>query len=1450
MGAMADMESSDEPSTKRRKLTVEEDGVPLPFPQRFITLAKASVDLQPAYSINEERVRTAIDESSRSDVRLKDYRGDLRRAMVLLSSPSGNKALPLLERAGDAPVGSRNEQVLRDAVRLDSVWKHEKNTVKMPLVCHNATLTRNGDGRYKLEVKVLWQDTVQAQDSLSDFAWELLKRYQPESSLVRAATPLAEEWSPRDFYEHVHVPEKSLPNSAEIKIGLLRCHLYPFQRRAVRWLLSKEGAQVEESGQVTNLSEKAGRGHLPDFFRSGTDADGRKCFVSHGLGIISTDSDRLRTWFGPATGGILAEEMGLGKTVELLALMCLHQRDQTSSTKNDHRTPRPSGATLIITPPPILEQWKQEIAEHAPSLRVYHYDGMRTKARRRSELELIDVLASQDVVLTTYNVIAREIHYVAEKPNRGLRHKPRAEPPKSPLTEISWWRVCLDEAQMIESGVSAAAQVARLIPRENAWAVSGTPLKRDHKDLFGLLLFLQYEPWCQSLKLWNRLVGYHKPLFRKMLSSTSIRHSKDNVREDLRLPPQSRHTITVPFTAIEEQHYAQMFHQMCEECGLNREGAPLAQDWDPDASIVVEKMRSWLTRLRQTCLHPEVGGRNRRALGRSGGPLRSVLEVLEVMIDQNDSSLRIEQRVWLMSRIRRGQMLENAKRPKEALDIWQAAFEESCMIVEECRLQLDMEIERQKQETDVQEIAKPRGDNSDDNDDDEEAELDPRLTTYRQRLRGALEVKHVCIFFLGNVYFQIKTDETSVQPDSEDFKAIEAREETAYEEAKSIRSELLRETLKKANRSVAKVRDKAYNNSFVSIPTMRLELDYSGIESRKVFEKFYKYCKAMNEQAGHISRMRDKMIDFLRQSLIDEDEGVELKGDEYEASTKLQDEMYAYMEVLRALYADRNDVLTGQTNTLIAHEMKVAIAGARQGEGPAPEVLMTLLAEREKLRVPTQLGSIRGIIAEIRHLTTALQWQEGGGSTRARAELEIANGILQAAQKMSSAQSKAVTALESEVKLFRDTMNNRLDYYRALQKVSDTVAPYQEEKQGQPLNEEEFGDLLRDEHQKSNKISTLLSKRRYLSHLRTEQDSSAQSQRICTICQGDFENGTLTVCGHQFCKDCIRLWWSEKRTCPVCKRDLKAADFYDITYKPAEMAIQEESAPASPDRNSSPSSSSSSLNRSIYSDISTATLNQIKNVDLDGSYFGTKVDTICRHLYWLREHDPGSKAIIFSQYREFLDVLGRAFAQYKISFTRFDDKDGIEKFKSDPAVECFLLHAKAHSTGLNLVAASHVFLCEPLINTAIELQAIARVHRIGQQRSTTVWMYLVSDTVEESIYDISVTRRLAHMKRKQPSASRSGTATPNPNGVMESIIDAANSLELQAADLTKLLTAGKSGGEYVDKDDLWTCLYGRVRKRDAGFSTLAEAGEASGEVGRFLRAEAAEGRQSGSTSGA
>ena len=176
----------------------------------------------------------------------------------------------------------------------------------------------------------------------------------------------------------------------------------------------------------------------------------------------------------------------------------------------------------------------------------------------------------------------------------------------------------------------------------------------------------------------------------------------------------------------------------------------------------------------------------------------------------------------------------------------------------------------------------------------------------------------------------------------------------------------------------------------------------------------------------------------------------------------------------------------------------------------------------------------------------------------------------------------------------------------------------------------------------------------------------------------------------------------------------------ECSYKPQELTMQEEGQA----QEKEVSIGNGGQESAIYSGIHNNVLHQIKNIDLEGS-FGTKIDTIARHILWVRQHDPGAKSIVFSQYRDFLDVLARAFTQFRIDFTGIDRKDGIQKFTTDPSVcmcraiqwrpnadiisqkECFFLHARAHSSGLNLVNATHVFLCEPLINTAIELQYVS-----------------------------------------------------------------------------------------------------------------------------------------------
>ena len=1320
---------------------------------------------------------------------------------------------------------------------------------------------------------------------LAQIMWKVGASHLALPRTIRSIDPIWKEcipeavsdkewWSPQVFYDNVVVPPNDAQTPQEIQCQTLECTLYPFQKRAVNWLLQREGAEFRNGKITTRPPIENSDGTLPPSFRAIERERGPKLYVSAVHGTVLTDEWALLDYKPNISGGILAEEMGLGKTVELIALICLHKRHNMPPAIHDaysNSEVTPSGATLIATPQHILQQWMNELETHAPALKVLHYEGMG-RSRKKDQVATVEHLLQYDVVITTYSVLAREIHYADTPPERDLRHKVKYVPRRSPLVLISWWRVCLDEAQMVESGVSNAATVARLIPRVNAWAVTGTPVKKSSEDLFGLLIFLRYEPFCNSRAIWNRV---DLATFRQIFGAIALRHSKSAVRNELRLPPQKRIVITMPFSAIEEQHYIALFKQMCEDCGFTSDGSPASDEFDPDSTRLKEKMRNWLRRLRQTCLHPQIGSRNRRALGRGTGPLRTVAEVLEVMIDQNETVLRAEEKTFLLCVVLRGHIVAFGKndplRNIKSLELYQEALSTSETIVAECRTELETVVQAEANKRKLlKDSVDEEGDekkndyeNEDGDEDDDTRSKKSRLSAIRKMLRSALETQHVCIFFVASAYFNLKEEQ---EEDSAEYKRFEALELKHYEVAKAIRKELLQAAHAKAQHVLNQISGKRKSEDNFSISVIPELDDYGGIESRKSLESWDMVSERLNEMAKYICEWRDEVVKRLLKPLVDEDEELETTGEEYEDSTKVQDELFVYITALRAIIADRNVILTGQANYRTDHEVKEAVRYAKEGEGHSPELLLKMLAIRNKLKPTFEDPSLKGVVSQLRAMATDLQWRSQQPSDRAGMELAIVEDHMREVQRISLVQTKTLNDLEKEQEMFHSAMNLRVFFYKQLQEISDTVAPYKEE-MDEVFDKAAYSKVELKEKVHAGKLAQFKTKRRFLLHLREESEDQKET-RTCIICTEAFETGVLTVCGHQFCKDCIRMWYAEHRTCPVCKRRLHLVDFHEVSYRKRELEAAEEhaqSSDSSKDREagedsaaspSSPSSETGSTvapSTAIYSNIGVKEMNEIKSIDLEGSY-GTKIDTIAKHILWLREHDAGSKSIIFSQYSDFLEVLSGAFDHFKIGNTAMGKTNGIDKFRRDAGIECFLLDAKSDSSGLNLVNATHVFLCEPLINTAIELQAIARVHRIGQQRPTTVYMYLVGDTVEEAIYEISVKRRLDHMSRskKKEDGSRntsastsrlpSGCNTPAPGGLQEAALESANSLEIQAAQLAKLVVKGQGGGEVVSDGDLWNCLF---RKPRASGNTAGGTvpSEIRGDYDRQVRAAAAEGRR-------
>ena len=592
----------------------------------------------------------------------------------------------------------------------------------------------------------------------------------------------------------------------------------------------------------------------------------------------------------------------------------------------------------------------------------------------------------------------------------------------------------------------------------------------------------------------------------------------------MKLPLQKRIVITTPFTPVEEQHYSGLFQQMADECAFDLDGGPLRGDWDPEDPHAIETMRTWLSRLRQTCLHPEVGSRNRKALGSSKGPLRTVAEVLEVMMEQNELSTRTEHRNALLSQIRRGQIHEHAEQSQPALKIWQQTLEEAGTIVQESRRQLQVELDRLDRN---EPIAHSKV--------EQEAHSIARTGPHRQRLRAAIEIEHTCLFFIANAYFQLKSQEIARQneadpdhdgneemPMSDAAKELESQEELFYDLAKALRRELLLDAREKVDATVKKI----FSRSMVHIPSIGSIKDHGGIQARAVYERVTRLLAIANDQAKHIMEWRSKAIELLTLSLVDEDDS-DVQGNEYEMSTKQQDEVYVYVDAFRALVSDRHDILTGQDNILIDHEMNLILREAKEGRGHAPQLTIQLLEQRRTLKPERSLGSVRGLISELREVKTRLRGSVEQSNARAAAESLIVNSILQRLHQINLEQSKITSALDKDVELIRESMNLRLEYYRQLQAISDTVAPFEEEMDPETRHEALTYRLESEERMRA-RIATLKSKGRYLEHIRLEA-SDTQSQRTCIICTSTFETGVLTSCGHTFCADCLRLWWGQHR---------------------------------------------------------------------------------------------------------------------------------------------------------------------------------------------------------------------------------------------------------------------------------------------------------------------------------
>ncbi|KAJ8446099.1 hypothetical protein Cgig2_017601 [Carnegiea gigantea] len=265
----------------------------------------------------------------------------------------------------------------------------------------------------------------------------------------------------------------------------LQCELRPYQKQALHWMVHLErGRTMDEAATTLHPCWEAYR--LAD----------RRDLVVYLNSFSGEATIEFPSTLQMARGGILADAMGLGKTVMAISLLlanperagstCIQLTSQSSCESDElyqaiDTSPDPpkkaakfqgfdklirkehsltNGGNLIVCPMTLLSQWKSEIETHAQpgSLSVYvHYGQTRSRD--------VELLAQSDVVLTTYGVLSSEFSSESTEDHGALY-------------SIRWSRVVLDEAHTIKNSKSQISMAAAALTADRRWCLTGTPIQK------------------------------------------------------------------------------------------------------------------------------------------------------------------------------------------------------------------------------------------------------------------------------------------------------------------------------------------------------------------------------------------------------------------------------------------------------------------------------------------------------------------------------------------------------------------------------------------------------------------------------------------------------------------------------------------------------------------------------------------------------------------------------------------------------------------------------------------------------------------------------------------------------------------------------------------------------------------------------------------------------------
>ncbi|THH04137.1 hypothetical protein EW145_g5749 [Phellinidium pouzarii] len=1192
--------------------------------------------------------------------------------------------------------------------------------------------------------------------------------FEPLTTFKRKGSE--EEEAQRRVLTHVFCPTKE--NEAAQPVDLLP-KLLPFQRRSVGWLLTREGKHISESGHIVAM-DPFRTSNLPLFWERVNPIEGKNWYMNRVTGQLLPDAPPTDEFLG----GILAEEPGLGKTLESIALILLNPginrnplitRWDPVGVIDVKEVKARTATTLIVTPASLAQQWVDELKLHSPSLKVLVYEGwtrvpvpitaheakektMRLfRAQRRPAIEKelsedgipdednagifdltdeeknelkrvneqmtwCDFVQQYDVCITTYHTLQQDLGVARApvvRPRREVAKYVTVYRDRSPLVMVEWNRVIMDEVQMVGGGKTE--EMVSLIPRLSSFAVSGTPARASVDDLIHV-----------------------------------IKTVKAKVQDELSIPQQRRYVVPIELGKVEMHVYDQNREQALMDLGFDERGVAAFSGWQIDVNV----LRMWLRKLRGICTHPQVGqlAKQNDRLAKAGSALKTISENMK---DQNWRTLMGEKKSRIQILIKRAQLIqhddERLQKDEVALQMLLGAKSdmdtlcmEICDVITEHNakgeiLKEEAAAAAQRQANEhirsvgasmAKDKHRQRDNISEDSADDElpktPAGDEHRNKKYalQARLRECHVVLHQLQFLLGDIYHVLGETYSS-------------KEDDAYAAAEELRKRLLKSTEQAADLSIAQLKLSSTKKT-VAVEEMKIaHCENGGKKSEDLFREANGVIDILNKQSALLFQWRARIIKLLTESLSASD-GEDADGQEYARTLDTQGEAETFLQAYAALLADRREMLVTERTALAAHdvrERKIRNTGAalraQAGEvlgmdvlQPEHEVLQKeLTAERKDIRKDHNGRAIKSISVDLQGIASSIRDDKDPERITAKEW----NMKLKALIK---GQTNFHDKLESDMVQFRKAFNDRIQYFRQLQELSDTVRDVEWEG---PVTEA-IAETYAEEDDINKNTNKHHARRRYLENL-ADNDDEDDEDNCCILCRSEFTRGFITQCAHVYCEGCLKTWFARKegKVCPVCRVIIDPDQLQRITMKGKKI---EPSAGPSSTNSYKSLDSKEAVPRSKrvieYNSIDQEVFENIEKIDCLGSY-GTKVETLVRHLLYLDDVDPGCKSIVFSAWADSLYILQHALTENGIKWLRVDQRRGKQNaakvFKTDPQIRVLLLHGERENAGLNV--------------TAMRIETIARIDRMGQTRSTEVYCYYAENTVERNILDLAAKRGLS-----------------------------------------------------------------------------------------------------------